>query len=187
MRLIAVAALGLAIGQTAAAQLAAAQPEAQDSVYENAGVSFAYRGWERFDPPQDREGELISVRLLDPLRVCTLARVDFRRGGDNSDQGWLNERMIERAESFAQTMRHAGTITSTETMTVDGVAVIDAEAVGVEPPQPDRSHDRFFAVRHEGQIASYRLDCLVFGTETPADRAAVDALMNSLHFDRTNQ
>jgi hypothetical protein len=90
--------------------------------------------------------------------------------------------MIERADSFAQTMRHAGTITSVETLTIDGVAVIDAEAVGVEHPQPNRSHDRFFAMRHDDHIASYRLDCIVFGTETPADRAAVDALMNSLHF-----
>ena len=155
----------------------------QEDVYHESGVSFAYPGWERFEPPHVREGELMSVRLGEPLRACTLARIDTHRAGDNATQEWINARMTERADAFVQTMRHAGMIVSTETLTIDGVTVIDARTVGVQRTQPDRGHDRFFAVRHQDQVSSYWIDCLVFGEETPADRAAVDALMNSLHFD----
>jgi hypothetical protein len=163
---------------------ASAQDEAN---FHQDGVSLSFPGWERFEPSADVEhAAVIAVRRVGPLRVCALERTQRPRA-DNTTQALLNTRLVQRAEAFAQTMRHGGTVDSWEVLTIDGVAVVDAHASGGVRPNPDRIHNRFFFLLNGQTVSSYRIECVVFGVESQIDRAAVEALMNSLHFDQDQQ
>lgn len=151
--------------------------------YNSGGVQFAYPGWVVFDRlarPTEEFPALIAVRPAEngePTRRCQLGAKEDPIGHGRTQEE-LNAAM---AEAVAATSGDRYT-TRRELVTIDGVAVLEEDAVIPDRRFPMRTRTSHFTLLVEGRSTAYLLFCAVVNEARDGPAPDIDAVMESLRF-----
>jgi len=182
----------LVIGLVVALALAAPARAQEAAAFSADGLRITYAGWRAVPVRSGGLEAMVEIEPIAqglPLRNCRLERRVLAHDPAMT-QAELNRRILARADSnFVQSsvLSEIGDVDAVSSVTVDGVAVMDITMRGRGDGNPDWMRDRtFLRVNAAGEVIYHRLACVIFGAATQAHRDELNAIADSLRFDRTS-
>jgi hypothetical protein len=169
---------------TAGAQSSEASSYAED------GVRITFAGWTR--QPLDTAGQIVlkihadNADEIGVFRECRLTRQTAPVPPGATQHSVNAQLMAQGRDRMAAAAAEFGEVLSSQVGIIDGVAVVDVETDASATGGPVRHYSRFFTLVDGASVLWFHWNCAAMSRETEAQAAEMNAVVQSLQFDRTS-